>query len=145
MHPKSGSRRRHSDELKAKILAACSEPGASISGVALAHGLNANLVRKWRCGRGTQRGGMAITPAGPSPAPLAPFGAAPAFVALEMPTAPNAAARAAVEPTAAAPTVELLIHVELRRGPLHLNVRWPTAAAEDCRAWLRELSSGPLK
>ena len=43
MHPNSGPRRRHSDELKAKVLAACDEPGASSSGVALAHGLNANL------------------------------------------------------------------------------------------------------
>ena len=47
MHPKSGPRRRHSDELKAKVVAACDEPGMSISGVALAHGLNTNLVRKW--------------------------------------------------------------------------------------------------
>lgn len=54
MHPNSGPRRRHSQELKAKVLAACAEPGASISGVALAHGLNANLVRKWRAGRGTK-------------------------------------------------------------------------------------------
>jgi hypothetical protein len=38
-----------------------------------------------------------------------------------------------------------LIHIELRRGPLHLNVRWPTAAADDCRAWLSELCSGLLK
>ena len=144
MHPKSSSRRRHSHELKAEVLAACSQPGASISGVALAHGLNANLVRKWRSGRGTKRGGMALTPAATSQT-RPPLGAAAEFVALEMPTPPNAAARAAVEPTAAAPTVEVLIHVELRRGPLHLNVRWPTAAAEDCRAWLRELSSGLLK
>ena len=143
MHPKSGSRRRHSHELKAEVLAACSEPGASISGVALAHGLNANLVRKWRSGRGTKRAGMALTPAATSQTP--PLGAAAKFVALEMPTPPNAAARAAVEPTAAVPSVEPLIHVELRRGPLHLNVRWPTAAAEDCGAWLRELSSGLLK
>jgi len=145
MHPKSGSRRRHSDDLKAEVLAACSKPGASISGVALAHGLTANLVRKWRSGRGTKRGGMAITPAARSQTPLPPLGAAAEFVALEMPRPPNAAARAAVEPTAAVPSVEPLIHVELRRGPLHLNVRWPTAAAEDCGAWLRELSSGLLK
>ena len=61
MHPNSVPRRRHSDELKAKVLAACDEPGASISGVALAHGLNTNLVRKWRSGRGVKRVGMAIT------------------------------------------------------------------------------------
>ena len=55
MHPNSGPRRRHSAELKAKVLAACAEPGASISGVALAHSLNANLVRKWLVGRGLKR------------------------------------------------------------------------------------------
>jgi transposase len=145
MHPKSGPRRRHSDELKAKVLAACDEPSASISGVALAHGLNTNLVRKWRTGRGFELAGTAITPAAASKAPPASLGAAPEFVAIEMPAPPKAAARAAAELTAAAPIGEPLIQIELRRGPLHLNVRWPTAAAEDCRAWLRELSSGLLK
>ncbi len=60
MHPKSGPRRRHSDEFKAKVLAACDEPGASISGVALAHGLNTNLVRKWRSGRGVKLPGVTV-------------------------------------------------------------------------------------
>ena len=145
MHPNSGPRRRHSAELKAKVLAACAEPGASISGVALAHSLNANLVRKWRSGRGTKRSGMAITPAASNAATLALSGAAPEFVAVEMPAPAKSAARVAAEPTAASPTVEPTISVELRRGPLHLNVRWPTSAAEDCQAWLRELSSGLLK
>src|SRR6188472_68384 len=39
MHSKSAPRRRHSAELKTKVLSACDEPGASISGIALAHGL----------------------------------------------------------------------------------------------------------
>ncbi len=145
MHPKSGPRRRHSDELKAKVLAACDEPGASISGVALAHGLNANLVRKWRSGRGAKRAGVAITPAAAIHAPPEPLGAAAEFVAVEMPARARPAARAQVEPTAAAPIGAAMIQIELRRGPLHLNVRWPTAAADDCRAWLSELSSGLLK
>jgi transposase len=145
MHPKSGPRRRHSDELKAKVLADCDEPGASISGVALAHGLNANLVRKWRSGRGTKRAGMAITSAATTTVSPAPLGAAPEFVAIEMPALAKTAARAVAEPMAAAPSAEPLIQIELRRGPLHLNVRWPTSAAEDCTAWLRELSSGLLK
>ena len=145
MHSNSGPRRRHSDELKAKVLAACAEPGASISGVALAHGLNANLVRKWRCGRGTKRAGMAITPPAAIHALPAPRGAAPEFVAIEMPAPAKAAARASAEPLASAPISQTLIQIELRRGPLHLSVRWPTAAAEDCRAWLSELSSGLLK
>lgn len=145
MHPKSGPRRRHSDELKAKVLAACDEPGASISGVALAHGLNTNLVRKWRSGRGFKLGGTTLAPAAPIKEATSPVGAAPEFVAIAMPAPSKAAARVVVEPMAAAPIADPVIQVELRRGPLHLNVRWPTVAAEDCRAWLRELSSGMLK
>ena len=144
MHPNPGPRRHHSAELKAKVLAACAEPGASISGVALANGLNANLVRKWRSGRGTKRSGMTITPAS-SNATTRLSGVAAEFVAVEMPAPPKAVARAPAEPTTAAPSVQPTIHVELRRGSLHLNVRLPTSAAEDCRAWLRELSSGLLK
>ena len=145
MHPNSGPRRRHSDELKAKVLAACDAPGASISGVALAHGLNTNLVRKWRSGRGVKRAVMAIAPKVAMQAPPAALGAAPQFVAVDMPAPLRAAARAATQPMVAAPISEALIQIELRRGPLHLNVRWPTAAAEDCRVWLSELSSGLLK
>lgn len=142
MHPNSGPRRRHSDELKAKVLAACDAPGASISGVALAHGLNTNLVRKWRSGRGFKSAGTAITPAVPSKAATAPIGAAAEFVAIEMPAPPKTGARVAADP---APVAEALIQIELRRGPLHLSVRWPTSAADDCTAWLRELSSGMFK
>lgn len=143
MHPKSGPRRRHSDELKAKVLAACDEPGASISGVALAHGLNANLVRKWRSGRGVKRAGVAVTTPTASKAPR-PLGAAAEFIAIEM-SAPTKTTVRAAEPTGAAPIAEPLIQIELRRGPLHLNVRWPASAADDCTAWLRELSPGLLK
>ena len=45
---KRGGRRRHDGELKAKVLSECAVPGASVAQVALSHGLNANLVHKWR-------------------------------------------------------------------------------------------------
>lgn len=38
---------RRSPELKEAIVAQCLQPGASVAAVALAHGVNANLVRKW--------------------------------------------------------------------------------------------------
>ena len=41
------TRRRHSAEFKAQIAAACRQLGVSIAAVALANGLNANLVRRW--------------------------------------------------------------------------------------------------
>ncbi|MFD1984530.1 transposase [Mesorhizobium newzealandense] len=40
-------RRRYDPGSKARLVAACLEPGVSISGLALAHGVNANLLRKW--------------------------------------------------------------------------------------------------
>ena len=45
---KRAPRRKHSAELRALVLRECARPGASVAAVAMAHGLNANLVRKWR-------------------------------------------------------------------------------------------------
>ena len=152
MYSKSAPRRRHGAEFKAKVLAACDEPGASISGVALAHGLNANLVRQWRAGRGVKLAGVMVTPPARSKAPKSPvsttsplLGANAEFVAIEMSAPAKTAIRIAADPAGASPSADPLIHVELRRGPLHLSVRWPTSAGDDCTAWLRELSTGLLK
>ena len=147
MYSRSAPRRRHGAEFKAKVLAACDEPGASISGVALAHGLNANLVRQWRAGRGTKLAGRQSGSPAPSkataPAPM--IGAHPEFVAIEMSAPAKAAPGNAADPAGALPGAAAFIHVDLRRGPLHLSVRWPTAAGEECAAWLRELTSSALK
>ena len=46
----SGSRRRrrvHSDDFKAGVVAQCMQPGMSMAAVAMAHGVNANLLRRW--------------------------------------------------------------------------------------------------
>ncbi len=40
-------RRRYSKELKARIVAECLKPGASVSRISLDNGLNANMVRRW--------------------------------------------------------------------------------------------------
>ena len=145
MHTKSAPRRQHSAELKAKVLAACEEPGASISAVALAHGLNANLVRKWREGRGLKRVGLAAPMVAPvvTPTPLIAGDARFVPIGIAAPTAPAHADRTNLGNAAA--VGPLTIDVELRRGPLHLNVRWPCAAAGDCLAWLRELTSAASK
>lgn len=153
MHSNSSPRRYHSAELKAKVLAACEEPGASISAVALAHGLNTNLVGKWRSGRGLKRAGIATPTSAPeaAPADVTPateepsVGSAMRFVPVELST-PAQATRAVPESRLGpAPVVPEPIRVELRRGTLHLDVRWPASAASDCAAWLRELTSGLSK
>ena len=140
MRSKNSTRRRHGAEFKAKVLAACNEPGASIAGVALAHGLNANLVRKWRMGRGLKLAGIAA-PVVPSVTSTPPLLAADArFLPIEMST-PSAATRAG----AAGHRSAAIVHVELKRGASSLTVRWPSSAAGDCAAWLLELAAGLLK
>lgn len=149
MDPKPASRRRHGADVKATVLAACIEPGASVAAVALAHGLNANLLRKWLAGRGLKRAGAAPLAVTRAPEPAAPpislLHAQAKFV-------PVAVAPSALPATPAVANADALansccdpIHIELRRGPLHLNVRWPTSAAADCTAWLSEVAAALSK
>ena len=111
-------RRRHSREFKAEVLRACREPGASVAGVALARGVNANLVHRW------------LRLAAPGSAAKAHERPAEdgggEFVALRLP-AP--ALMAALLPD---------IRIELRRGPTTVSVSWPTQEAGACAAWLGE-------
>lgn len=111
-HSKRGSRRRHDDELKTKVVSECSVPGASVAQVALAHGLNANLVHKWR----RQVEGAKLSVTAPEMTTFIPVTMAPGVV----------------------PMVDD-IRIELRRGPLAVNVSWPLAASTQCAGWLREL------
>lgn len=121
MHPKSSSRRVHSAEFKARILSECRQPGASVSAVALTHGLNTNVVHKWLAGRGLKRMGAA--------APAA-RGTAPAlqFVPVELPRS---------ESVVAAPAGQTDIRVELQRGGLHVKLRCAASAGALYAAQLR--------
>jgi transposase-like protein len=40
-------RRQHSAEFKVSVIQECIKPGVSMAAVALAHGLNATMVRNW--------------------------------------------------------------------------------------------------
>jgi transposase len=108
------ARRRHSTELKAQGLAECAVAGASVAAVALSHGLNANLVHRWRrLAEGREVGpGLAVSQA---------------FVALPL------------TPSDSAPFAPGEIRIELRRAGVSIGVAWPVSAASQCAAWLREL------
>lgn len=116
MQIKSAPRRRHDAELKARVLAACDEPGTSVAAIARAYDLNANLVHKWRRG--------VVPPARPPASPHAGQ-VAGEFIALALPR------REAVS------AVPADIRIELRRGATTVAVSWPLAAADQCAAWLR--------
>ncbi len=80
--------------------------------VAMAHGLNANLVHKWRrlAGRRSSGGGHTRNEV------FVPVTVAPA----------------------AGPALAD-IRIELRRGPVAINVTWPMAGAHECAVWMREI------
>jgi transposase-like protein len=113
-------RRTHSDEFKAHVVAACQPTGVSIAAVAMANGVNANLLRRWL----HEAQGQRDLP-GPAARSVTPgAGASPSkFVALQLPPQPAPAD----------------IRIELRRGPTAVCVSWPTSAAAECAAWMREL------
>jgi transposase len=130
MHSKGQARRRYNEELKAQVVAACKEPGASVAGVALAYGLNANLVHKWRRGRGV-RVAVALPLAAPTPDVAASLPRPVAeFVAMSLPAA-VASPQGAPKPAD--------IRIEHKRGATSVVVSWPLSAAGECAAWLREL------
>ena len=98
----------------------------SVASVALANGLNANMLRRWV----SEAGGVGLVAAGSQGAvALSAAGMAdgpPGFVAVQMPAPPAASD----EPD---------IHLELRRGPTTIIMRWPAALAGACASCLREL------
>lgn len=107
-------RRKHSAEFKASVIRACKQPGVSMAAVALANGLNANMLRKWmQESDGTPAAVLASAPQPP----------APGFIALPMPAA----------------SASQDIRIEMQRAGTTISVSWPGSAAAECAAWLREL------
>ena len=113
-----GRRRRiHSAEFKAQAVQASQQPGVSMAAVAMAHGINANLLRRWA----QERAQQPIDAVTVSEKPVG-------FIELPMP-APPAPPAPGAEP----------IRIEVRRGSTIIAVTWPASAADACAAWMREL------
>jgi transposase len=107
-------RRRYSAQIKTQVLAESDAAGASVAKVAMAHGINANVVHRWRqLAREGAQGTLT------KPSEFIP-------VAIAAPT-PLPVQRCRD------------IEVELRRGAVTMKVSWPSSAAADFAAWTREL------
>jgi transposase-like protein len=115
-------RRRHSAEFKALVIAKCGTPGVSIAAVAMRHGLNANLLRRWVAE-------ARVAECEPLP---------PAIPVPESEMTAPVAGFVPVQLEGALPT-KAMIEVELRRGPVVMKVSWPLSASRECGLWLREL------
>ncbi len=114
-------RRLHSDEFKANAVASCTQPGMSMAAVAMANGVNANLLRRWVREAELRPGGD--RPDAPVATIALPGARPPAFVPMQLP----------------ARSVAADIRIELRRGATSVAVTWPAGAAAECAAWMREL------
>jgi len=113
-------RRRHfSREFKAQIVAACQEPGVSVSRIALDNQLNANLLRRWI--REAEQAGQATT--------------SPVFMPLAVPAASTSTAPGKDRPA----NRHGHIRIEVPRAGGAVVVEWPAEQAHHCLALLREL------
>jgi transposase len=104
-------------EFKAKVIAAC-QPGVSVASVALAHGLNANMLRGWLARERKALAGLE------RPSEEDGRHAVAAFVPVKL-------------QERASPPAD--IRIELRRSATTISVTWPASAAAECAAWMREL------
>ena len=61
-------RRKHSAEFKAELIRACQQPGVSSAAIALANGLNANMLRRWvNCAEQPEPAAASVRPLPPPP------------------------------------------------------------------------------
>ena len=107
-------RRFYSPELKVQVTQQCRQSGASVAGVALSHGINANIVHRWLREH--------------SQTALVPQSQANAFVPVTLD-----------EPaTGLAPHAEPDIRIEVQRANATIVVKWPLQGCAACADWLRE-------
>ncbi|MDF0730876.1 transposase [Pseudomonas entomophila] len=96
---------------KAQVVQECLNPDVSIASVALRHGINANLVRKWIP---IYRDRQAC--------------ALPAFVPLKLETA------------VATPARQDVARIEISSGQRTVTVNWPISDPDGCARFIRSLS-----
>lgn len=114
-------RRLHSDEFKANAVASCMQPGMSMAAVAMANGINANLLRRWVQAAEMRPG--SVVPDAPQEPKRQAANTPAAFVPMQLPAKASASD----------------IRIELRRGNTLISMTWPVDAASECAAWVREL------
>ena len=108
------TRRFYSSEFKTQVTQECRQGGASVAGVALSHGINANIVHRWL--------------REPTASALSVQSLANAFVPVTLrDSAPGPA-----------PHAEPDIRVEVQRANATIVVKWPLQGGAACAAWLRE-------
>jgi transposase len=117
------TRRTYSTSFKSELIEQCRQVGVSCSAVAISHGMNPNVLRRWIK--------EAAHPSDAAAAPPRPVDVElkPAFVALPMavptPQAPDAA--------------QMNVRIDIQRNGTTVSVLWPHFCLSDSAAWVREV------
>lgn len=111
--PNKRSHRTYSVAFKAQIAQQCNQPGVSVAGVALSHGINPNLVHRWR--RQAEYGLLGAVQ--------------PAFIPLNLDTPPASTALPPNGPD---------IRVHLQKGSAKVAIHWPVESAQTLATWLNQ-------
>ena len=122
--------RTYAPQFKAQLVAACQQPGVSVAALAGQHGMNANVLHRWRKEH-AQSARHQINPASPLPARMAtspPAGFVP--LPLPLPLRLPAASPAPGNPA---------LKVELRKGALSMSITWPIGATHEFTQWATAL------
>ena len=159
--PTRRTRRSYTAQFKAQLVAACLQPGASVAALALEHGINANLLHRWR--REHERGvgllasdavavnalpdqskasavlavpaaSSVVSGSNPAPSSLAVVRSVPSFLPVDLHRPAPA--------TSASSTALADIRIECCHHGTQVSVHWPVAAAAECRHWLQSLLRG---
>lgn len=124
--------RTYTPQFKAELVAMCQKPGISIAAVAQQHGMNANLLHRWRkeWAQGLHRPEVGVTTAVQTPQ-------TPAFIPIEL----NAAASttASEQPPVASSLPAADIRIECQRPGVSVTVHWPLSGAYECAQMLGAL------
>lgn len=122
-------RREYSKAFKAQLVAACAQPGASVGGVALSHGLHPNMVHRW-----IRESEAVRTLSGAYP------DVQPSFISLPLTamvtSTPDERVLTALPPSPVSPPSSAPLQVRLQRGELVVSLECPLS---QCGALLREV------
>jgi transposase-like protein len=119
--PAKRSWRKHSDEFKALVIAQALQPHASMASVALANGINANMLRNWVHASSSANGPSSDSRDDRNSPTLS-------FVQLPMQVDKS---------TPAASVPSRIVDVQIQRGETKVVVSLPLIAAS--AAWVREV------
>jgi len=132
--PLKATKRRHSAAFKRKLVKLTEQAGASVAAIALAHGINANLLFKWRRAQAARPARLKpVTQAVLLPVTMDPLPPASAVIDLPTPT-PTPAARASAARAPAGGIIEIEVggaRVRLRGSVDPASVRCVLQALRD--------------